>query len=46
MSNSNEASREDLATAVGDALDALSGDGGDDDDDDTVDEGADNDYAD
>ena len=33
-----EASREDLAAAVGDALDILSGDSGDDDDDNSVDD--------
>jgi hypothetical protein len=39
-----ESSREDLAAAVGDALDALCGDGGDDDDD--VDDDDDSDFVD
>jgi hypothetical protein len=40
-----ESSREDLAAAVGDALDALSGDGGDDDDGDDDDLNDDDTYS-
>jgi hypothetical protein len=36
-----ESSREDLAAAVGDALDALEGNGGDEDDDDDADDDGD-----